>query len=189
MYVKVVASLTYLIYVGDQRAVHLRQEGLEGGGGTSSNAVGLSHDMNLSDGDGLGPLHANDGDYVISREDLSTYCDSLDRYSVAFLCLLLVVVAVGLSLNLFVIVVISWYPDLYTSKHLGQAYTLLSNMASLASASFIVLSSFVPSENSCSLVLVLSFGSTALFLVSEATLQEKNVPRLSAIALNEIATF
>ncbi len=176
MYLKVVTSLTYLLYVKNDAG-----GGVGGGYGIGVGREDESEAMNFSElpyshqGTTLSQLdregEGGEEDLLLTLDGLSAYCDTLGRYPVAYLCLLLVVVAVGLSVNLFVLVVISSYPDLYTSKQISQAYTLVSNMVSLASSAFIVLSSFVPSENSCSLVLVLTFSSTLLFLLSEATLQ------------------
>ena len=56
--------------------------------------------------------------------DLSEYsCDPKEiasDFNTVFLSAILGIIAVGLTLTLFLLVVIAWYPDLYTSKHLSQ---------------------------------------------------------------------
>ena len=51
---------------------------------------------------------------------LDDTCPFYDGFSTFYLTILLAFIAVGLTLSLFVIVVIGWYPDLYTSKHISQ---------------------------------------------------------------------
>lgn len=96
-------------------------------------------------------------------------CPELEGFSTFYLTILLAIIAVGLTLSLFVIVVIGWYPDLYTSKHISQAFCLGSNLLTLSSVGFITLSTFIPTVRSCSLVQVLTFLTLGLFVISEAT--------------------
>lgn len=96
-------------------------------------------------------------------------CEYEGGFSTMFLSLLLGLIAIGLTLTLFLLVIIAWYPDLYTSKHISQAFCLFSNLVTLSCSGFIVLSSFIPNERSCSLVLVLTHFSMFLFIISEFT--------------------
>ena len=57
-----------------------------------------------------------------------------------------------------------------SSKHVCQAYSLLSNMVSILAAGFVILSTFVPTPNACSVSLVLIHLSFFLFVTSELLL-------------------
>ena len=82
--------------------------------------------------------------------------------------LLISFVTVGLTVSLFLLTVIGWFPDLYsTSKYIGQAYVLFTNMVALMTAGFVVLSTFVPSVSACNTVLILVHFTLFLFLTSE----------------------
>ena len=182
MYVKLVAYLSYVAWVKEaEKGRAITASSVGGGGFATGGGGGVSPIMNANvvttnvgvevvddAGGGGGILFPRSDEPLLTPQEV---CDTVDRFSMPFLCVLLVVVAAGLSVNLFIVVVISWYPELYTSKHIGQAYSLVSNMVTLASTAFIVLCSFVPNPHTCSLTLVLSFASFALFLLSEATLQ------------------
>ena len=85
-----------------------------------------------------------------------------------YLSLLISFVTVGLTVSLFLLTVIGWFPDLYsTSKYIGQAYVLFTNMVALMTAGFVVLSTFVPSVSACNTVLILVHFTIFLFLTSE----------------------
>ena len=58
----------------------------------------------------------------------------------------------------------------FSSKHVCQAYSLLSNMVSILAAGFVILSTFVPTPNACSVSLVLIHLSFFLFVTSELLL-------------------
>ena len=53
---------------------------------------------------------------------------------------------------------------------LDTAYCLISNLVTLSSCGFIVLSTFIPTTRSCSLVLLLTHFSLFLFIISKFTL-------------------
>ena len=92
-------------------------------------------------------------------------------FSTMYLSTLLLTIAVGLTLTLFITLIIAWYPDLYTTKHISQAFCLFSNLVSLSATGFMALSTYIPTANTCSFVQVIYFVSVSLFLVSEATSQ------------------
>jgi len=95
-------------------------------------------------------------------------CSVREEYHSIYLTLMICLVTVGLTASLFVLTVIGWFPDLYsTSKYIGQAYSLFTNMVALVMAGFVVLSTFVPSVQACSMVAVLVHFTMFLFLSSE----------------------
>lgn len=91
-----------------------------------------------------------------------------EEYSSLYLSLLISFITVGLTVSLFLLTIIGWFPDLYsTSKYIGQAYVLFTNMVALMTAGFVVLSTFVPSISACNTVLILVHFTIFLFLTSE----------------------
>ena len=54
-------------------------------------------------------------------ESSLTECIVREEYSSLYLTMLIILVTVGLTASLFVLTVIGWFPDLYsTSKYIGQ---------------------------------------------------------------------
>lgn len=95
-------------------------------------------------------------------------CIVREEYSSPYMTLLICLVTIGLTASLFVLTVIGWFPDLYsTSKYIAQAYSLFTNMIALVVAGFVVLSTFVPSIQACNMVLVLVHFTMFMFLTSE----------------------
>lgn len=95
-------------------------------------------------------------------------CFGREPYTSLYLAPLICLVTVGLTASLFVLTVIGWFPDLYsTSKYIAQAYSLLTNMVALVMAGFVVLSTFVPSVQACNMVVILVHFTMFLFLSSE----------------------
>ncbi len=95
-------------------------------------------------------------------------CIQREDYSSLYMTLLICLVTIGLTASLFVLTVIGWFPDLYsTSKYIGQAYSLFTNMVALVVSGFVVLSTFVPSIQACNMVVVLVHFTMFLFLTSE----------------------
>ena len=83
---------------------------------------------------------------ALEHETIAARCGEYEGFSTLYLSILLGIIAIGLTLSLFLVVIIGWYPDLYTSKHISQGYCLLSNLITLSSMGFIVLSTFIPTE-------------------------------------------
>ena len=92
-------------------------------------------------------------------------------FDIPFVSLVLGLIAIGITLSLFLLVIIGWYPDLYTAKHVCIGYSLLANLATLCTCGVNMLSAFVPTHNTCSISLVLSHLSLSLFLVSQFLVQ------------------